>query len=934
MKAVLSTVNAIGSLHKGRLDDWLLLWKTRAQSALGTEGRRHLKSYWLQRVTRQRRTVDEALVPTSRLCGWLLHLCAASEDLRGALKAAAVLHAKGHAISSREWLLLAGTQPRLRAALAAMARTAPPGQAHAASDLANLSSRQLLDGLVRQLASEADVRGILRALRLFGAPTGGMRPAARPNAPSPTAETYAPLAIYFSSLAMPSHAVRFARLALQHYTEPVEPRSPATLAVRMAVQRAAHSLIAAGQPQDALAFALATLRFSPSAKAELRPFASSKSQAGGVPAAALDATIEMYPVLLRAAAALPLESRVYAARALLKELFRAGHRPDYRIRRAIGYLLVSTIDKNGRLLRRFFAPVEPSELLIRVDELSQAAAKATTPDRRHAIKARARELERFGALLTELDHIGFQDRLRIASDRSHRARMRSRAAARESAPLPESFDVDEDLDDGLPELPEAPRAVEAPAFPSAPVPRPHKPVAVPIGVPAGPSPSTSRPQSSPVAVAPSAAPQQRSAPVAVPLSTGALFADHAQVTHEQESRVQEAEFARMLVEQEAPLPREPVAHLHQDETRPRVTALLNTPVLSSLREQTPPDTATHVERETDFSHALSPSAYAMRMRVYAVLWQDLDSAVRLFRSMLEHKVRPTMLHIAPLVEGFVQQGRLREAQLVLDEAVAKLGLAPTLRLHSAMIRGYARLGQWDAVQRQLRSVRSAGLEVDVGLQAMLAHARSADPERRLDAAEAAEQDASIEQLLAAPTPPATQAVSLHFEALIKTWRFLSAHTLVRRALDAGMHRDALLRRQVHRSGSLIAGYRRGQLRGPPAWARGEDGAELAPRELSAQELDEAAMLQRQNRKRLHEHAAAERYELRRMRRVRCDAVRLAFDALVTYKLRDEVQAGIGSEVTARVAGRTKKAGRTAKHEQAKRKHKRRTGALPLHEQST
>lgn len=353
------------------------------------------------------------------------------------------------------------------------------------------------------------------------------------------------------------------------------------------------------------------------------------------------------------------------------------------------------------------------------------------------------------------------------------------------------------------------------------------------------------------------------------------------------------EIARMLVEQETPFPRQAVSQLYQAEIRSGAAALQHgRGGFDTLRRLTPPsDTATHIERETDISRELSSSAYAMRMRVYAVLWQDFDSAVRLFYSMLAHNVRPTMLHISPLVEGLVEVDRLSEAQRVLDEAVPTIGLAPTLRLHTALIRGYGRQGDWDSVRRELRRLRYAGLPVDMALQAMLAYARSMDSERRLTAVEAEEQDASIEELLATGrAAPRTQRVLLHFDALMRTWRFLSAQRLISRALNAGMRRSSRLRDQVHRSGHLIKRYREGYLRGPPEWARGEDGALLARRQLSAEELAEAAVLQQKNRKRVHEFAASERFTLERMRAVRREAVRLAFDALVTLRMEEEVRA--------------------------------------------
>ena len=78
----------------------------------------------------------------------------------------------------------------------------------------------------------------------------------------------------------------------------------------------------------------------------------------------------------------------------------------------------------------------------------------------------------------------------------------------------------------------------------------------------------------------------------------------------------------------------------------------------------------------------------LAIRILAVVDKDFEQAMRLVKELPLKGVRLNILHISPLVEGLVDSGLLSDAVEVTHRAAQHFGTEPTLRLHTAIIRGY------------------------------------------------------------------------------------------------------------------------------------------------------------------------------------------------------------------------------------------------------
>ncbi|SPO20476.1 uncharacterized protein UTRI_00876_B [Ustilago trichophora] len=186
---------------------------------------------------------------------------------------------------------------------------------------------------------------------------------------------------------------------------------------------------------------------------------------------------------------------------------------------------------------------------------------------------------------------------------------------------------------------------------------------------------------------------------------------------------------------------------------------------------------------------LSPEAYALRIRVYAVVRRDYESAQKVYYAMLAHRVKPTMMHIAPLIEGLTAVGKLKEAQLLKRNAKEVTGFQPTPRIHTALIRAYVRSGDSAAARAEIQELARSGYEIDDTIANIIEAAQSGRRNFALVDRPINEKD--------------SHSVATRFHTLMRMRRYLAAQELLQNALDSGMQLDKVLHDLARRSLSYV-----------------------------------------------------------------------------------------------------------------------------------
>lgn len=191
----------------------------------------------------------------------------------------------------------------------------------------------------------------------------------------------------------------------------------------------------------------------------------------------------------------------------------------------------------------------------------------------------------------------------------------------------------------------------------------------------------------------------------------------------------------------------------------------------------------------DLSRPLSPAAYAMRIRVYAVVRRDYESAQKVYHAMLAHNVKPNMMHIAPLIEGLTAVGKLDEAQQLKHNAKEVTGFQPTLRMHTALIRAYVRAGDSASARKEIRELTDNGYKIDDTIANII---------------EAAQTRRRNFSLVDRPIRSRdSHSVATRFHILMRMRRYLAAQELIQSTLDSGMRPDKVLHDLVRRSVSHL-----------------------------------------------------------------------------------------------------------------------------------
>ncbi|SPO40082.1 uncharacterized protein PSFLO_05564 [Pseudozyma flocculosa] len=230
----------------------------------------------------------------------------------------------------------------------------------------------------------------------------------------------------------------------------------------------------------------------------------------------------------------------------------------------------------------------------------------------------------------------------------------------------------------------------------------------------------------------------------------------------------------------------------------------------------------------DLDQPLERAAYAMRMRVFAVLRHDFDSAQRLWRSMIEHGIEPTVKHVEPLVEGLLAVSRLTDAQKLKENAVRIYGIKPSVRLHTALIRAYARDGDDRRLLRELSEFKRNGYQLDETILQIIETAHS-----QRHPVPVHERSVDLGDL---------HSVSSRFKVQMRGFAYLEAQQLVAHALDRGLVPDDVLVGFIGRSVNWLDK----QCRRHPRHVGPRLSGSTLQRPLDRQELESALDLARQN----------------------------------------------------------------------------------------
>ncbi|CAO1631854.1 unnamed protein product [Sympodiomycopsis kandeliae] len=195
--------------------------------------------------------------------------------------------------------------------------------------------------------------------------------------------------------------------------------------------------------------------------------------------------------------------------------------------------------------------------------------------------------------------------------------------------------------------------------------------------------------------------------------------------------------------------------------------------------------------------SLHSSAHAMRLRVLAVIERDHIAAAQHYRHMIKHGKRPSMYHIAPIVEGLCLDGRAEDALRIAQAARRRTGQLTTARIQTALLKGLLMLGKKAEAEQQFREWRKAGGQADHYMFAIFRD--SAQP--ILATKEGLDQ--ALQDARARDEPLRISQVDESFRWLMAAHSPRSAHQLILEALDTGTRIDYPLREAVRNAGNWI-----------------------------------------------------------------------------------------------------------------------------------
>lgn len=104
--------------------------------------------------------------------------------------------------------------------------------------------------------------------------------------------------------------------------------------------------------------------------------------------------------------------------------------------------------------------------------------------------------------------------------------------------------------------------------------------------------------------------------------------------------------------------------------------------------------------------------FALRMKHFAVIKHDVETAHDQFRTMIKLGFRPNRYHYGVLMQGYAAVGDLRGAVEVMH-AAADAGLKPDVKMHTILIAGHARLARTKSAMRVFRAMLADGVPPDI-----------------------------------------------------------------------------------------------------------------------------------------------------------------------------------------------------------------------------
>ncbi|WFC99931.1 hypothetical protein MYAM1_002677 [Malassezia yamatoensis] len=248
----------------------------------------------------------------------------------------------------------------------------------------------------------------------------------------------------------------------------------------------------------------------------------------------------------------------------------------------------------------------------------------------------------------------------------------------------------------------------------------------------------------------------------------------------------------------------PTSVLQQQETNSKQQALAAEPSPASTYHDArsdPPSPAASHSRTLSLptsSAQKSSRAFAARLRLCAAQG-DADNAQIVFRAMLRAEIRPSVLHVLPLLQSLCRAQRTSEAQWILRVALPSWNLLPTAPMYSALITALADANDWHGVRREMHEMKRANLAVDTQLQDTLHRARY----QHL-------RDEGKEDAMELPFPKvdesfakSAQAVTRHFQARMQARDYLGAQQFYAECLQHGLRPTYSHRRLLKRAGNYL-----------------------------------------------------------------------------------------------------------------------------------
>jgi len=208
-------------------------------------------------------------------------------------------------------------------------------------------------------------------------------------------------------------------------------------------------------------------------------------------------------------------------------------------------------------------------------------------------------------------------------------------------------------------------------------------------------------------------------------------------------------------------------------------------------------------RDLELDVDLSPAAYALRLRIFAVIRLEFGNALRIYQSMIGNGVLPSIHHIEPLVEGLVLAGRLKDAHMIKDRAKQEFPDSTIpLNIYASLVRGCGQKQDWQGILSIANEMRKDGMKIDRFIQIAFRRAKRI---LRHEAKMAGKRGDGLAQdqlskIAQQPLPKRENVkpmsvveATMMFNDYHRTGQSLIAQQQLAKALDEGLQADAHLR---------------------------------------------------------------------------------------------------------------------------------------------